>query len=94
MARWKRILVTALAAVLLLGAVWWGSGRILPAVRALSVPKEVKMPVLMYHSIHSNPQKAGDYVITPEALERDLQYLQQQGLYPCSYSESRAFSAG
>ena len=79
MARWKRILVTALAAVLLLGAVWWGSGRILPAVRALSVPKEVKMPVLMYHSIHSNPKKAGDYVITPEALERDLQYLQQQG---------------
>ena len=79
MARWKRILVTALAAVLLLGAVWWGSGRILPAVRALSVPKEVKMPVLMYHSIHSNPKKAGDYVITPEALEQDLQYLQQQG---------------
>lgn len=37
------------------------------------------MPVLMYHSIHSNPKKAGDYVITPEALERDLQYLQQQG---------------
>ena len=76
---WKRLLVMALAAVLLLGAVWWGSGKILPAMRQLSVTQEVKLPVLMYHGIHSNPQKAGDYVITPQALEEDLLYLQRQG---------------
>lgn len=79
MTRWKRLLVMALAAVLLLGAVWWGSGRILPAMRSLSVTQEVRLPVLMYHGVHRNPKKAGDYVITPQALEEDLLFLQRQG---------------
>ena len=35
--------------------------------------------LLMYHGVHSNPKKAGDYVITPQALEEDLLYLQRQG---------------
>ena len=68
-----------LAAVLLISAVWWGSGRIIPAMRRLSVSQEVRLPVLMYHGVHSNPKKAGDYVITPQALEEDLLYLQRQG---------------
>ena len=41
MAWWKRLLVMALAAILLLGAVWRGSGKILPAMRRLSVTQEV-----------------------------------------------------
>ena len=76
---WKRLLVMVLAAVLLISAVWWGSGRIIPAMRRLSVSQEVRFPVLMYHVVHSNPKKAGDYVITPQALEEDLLYLQRQG---------------
>ena len=76
---WKRLLVMVLAAVLLISAVWWGSGRIIPAMRRLSVSQEVRLPVLMYHGVHSNPKKAGDYVITPQALEEDLLYLQRQG---------------
>ena len=76
---WKRLLVMVLAAVLLISAVWWGSGRIIPAMRRLSVSQEVRFPVLMYHGVHSNPKKAGDYVITPQALEEDLLYLQRQG---------------
>lgn len=76
---WKRLLVMVLAAVLLISAVWWGSGRIIPAMRRLSVSQEVRLPVLMYHGVHSDPKKAGDYVITPQALEEDLLYLQRQG---------------
>ena len=60
MAWWKRVLVMALAAALLLGAVWWGSGRILPAMRQLAAPKEQRLAVLMYHGVHSDPKKAGD----------------------------------
>lgn len=52
---WKRLLVMVLAAVLLISAVWWGSGRIIPAMRRLSVSQEVRLPVLMYHGVHSNP---------------------------------------
>ena len=45
------------------------------------MPEPVRdpLPVLMYHGVHSNPKKAGDYVITPQALEEDLLYLQRQG---------------
>ena len=29
----------------------------------------------MYHGVHSDPKKAGDYVITPQALEQDLSLI-------------------
>lgn len=88
---WKRFLVMVLAAVLLMSAVWWGSGRILPAMHGLSVTKEVRLPVLMYHGVHSDPKKSGDYVITPQALEQDLLYLQQQGCTTVTMSDILAY---
>ena len=91
MAWWKRVLVMALAAALLLGAVWWGSGRILPAMRQLAAPKEQRLAVLMYHGVHSDPQKAGDYVITPQALEQDLLFLQGQGCHTVTMREVIAY---
>lgn len=91
MAWWKRVLVMALAAALLLGAVWWGSGRILPAMRQLAAPKEQRLAVLMYHGVHSDPKKAGDYVITPQALEQDLLFLQGQGCHTVTMREVIAY---
>ena len=91
---WKRLLVMVLAAVLLISAVWWGSGRIIPAMRRLSVSQEVRLPVLMYHGVHSNPKKAGDYVITPQALEEDLLYLQRQGCTTVVMSDLIAAASG
>ena len=88
---WKRLLVMVLAAVLLMSAVWWGSGRILPAMHGLSVTQEVRLPVLMYHGVHSDPKKSGDYVITPQALEQDLLYLQQQGCTAVTMSDILAY---
>lgn len=35
--------------------------------------------ILMYHSILDNPDRAGDYVITPKMFEDDLRYLKQSG---------------
>lgn len=83
--------VLRLAAVLALtAAVVWGSWyaefgtgpqarAVVSAVDAAQRP--IDLPVLMYHSINSKERKAGDYVITPEALRSDLTWLRQNGYH-------------
>lgn len=39
----------------------------------------VQLPVLMYHSVLSDPQRTGKYVITPKKLEDDIIYLKNNG---------------
>ena len=52
----------------------------LPVAPAAATPTEgVAVPIIMYHSILDNPSRTGDYVITPQQFESDLQYLQQNG---------------
>lgn len=75
-----------LAAVFALtAAVVWGSwyiefGRAPETVSVEAAAQEpIDLPVLMYHSINSREKKAGDYVITPEALRSDLLWLREQG---------------
>ena len=52
----------------------------LPVAPTATTPTEgVTVPIIMYHSILDNPSRAGDYVITPQQFEEDLQYLQQNG---------------
>ncbi len=41
--------------------------------------KSVKLPILMYHSILSDPKKADVYVASPETLRSDLKYLKENG---------------
>lgn len=74
-----------LAFCLTLASVWaaWTAWMTLslataPAMVPLNAPP-VEMVVLMYHSIMNNESRAGDYIITPEAFEKDLKYLQSQG---------------
>ena len=40
---------------------------------------EITIPIIMYHSINSNPAKSNKYVITPQELERDIVYLKEHG---------------
>ncbi len=42
-------------------------------------PAEKELPVLMYHSVLEDPARTGEYVITPAALEEDLEYLSRKG---------------
>lgn len=59
-----------------------------PAVPASAdSPQQVRMAVLMYHSVNSNECRVGDYVITPWALRRDLEYLKEQGYQTIVMSE-------
>ena len=36
----------------------------------------IDIPVLMYHNIKQNPRQHGEYCISPDALESDLKFLQ------------------
>ncbi len=49
------------------------------AVRTAAAPGEVRLPIIMYHSVLKNKAKAGKYIVTPEVLEADLKYLKERG---------------
>lgn len=40
---------------------------------------EVKLPIIMYHSILKDEAQYGDYILSPQTLENDLDYLKQNG---------------
>lgn len=39
----------------------------------------VDMPVIMYHHLSKNPNRLGDYVISPEQFEQDLLHIKNNG---------------
>ena len=41
--------------------------------------KDVRLPVLMYHSVLKDKSRTGKYVITPENFEKDILYLKENG---------------
>ena len=65
---------------------------LLPARCAAS--REVDLPVVMYHHISPKPKLWGDYVISPEQFERDLQYLSTQGYTAITARELIAWCDG
>ncbi len=42
-------------------------------------PSDIRMPILMYHSVLDNPKRVGKYVILPAELEKDLIYIRDHG---------------
>lgn len=40
---------------------------------------EIRLPIVMYHSILQEKKRQGRYVVSPDTLESDLQYLQSRG---------------
>ena len=41
--------------------------------------KTVQLPVIMYHGVLKDPSQQGKYVVSPDVLEKDLQYLKANG---------------
>ena len=54
----------------------------------------VRLPIVMYHHMSPKARLWGDYVISPEQFESDLQYLRAQGYTPISTSELFAWYDG
>lgn len=50
----------------------------LPAASS-SAHEGVRLPVIMYHSVLKDTSLSGEYVITPEMLEKDIKYLKKNG---------------
>ncbi|MBR5235925.1 MAG: polysaccharide deacetylase family protein [Clostridia bacterium] len=47
----------------------------------------VKLPILMYHQVLKTPQFLGAYVVSPQELEKDFQYLKEKGYTAVSVRE-------
>ena len=85
----KRILrlavVFAVTAMVVWGT-WYAESRLDPEARATisvadAAERPIDIPVLMYHSINSNKNRASDYVITPAAFRGDMEWLQKNGYH-------------
>ena len=45
-----------------------------------AVEKEgIRVPILMYHSILKDPERAGKFVVSPDTFKEDMQYLKEHG---------------
>lgn len=51
----------------------------------------IPVPILMYHSILKDSAQAGKYVLSPEVLQQDLQYLQKNGYTAITVSDLIAY---
>ena len=43
------------------------------------VEEGIKLPIIMYHSILKDQSRSGKYVITPDMLKQDLEYISSKG---------------
>ena len=61
------------------------------SIRTSAVSAEVNatvdVPIIMYHSILKDASRTGDYVITPDTLRSDFEYLKKHGYTGISVSE-------
>ncbi len=53
-------------------------GGVVEVMRADAI-STVPLPIIMYHAVLKDPQRANDYTVSPALLEEDLLYLKNQG---------------
>ena len=62
-----------------------------PAREAALMGESRPLPIIMYHSVLQDPDRAGAYVVSPDTVRQDILYLQNLG-YTCILpSEAIAF---
>lgn len=44
--------------------------------------EEIRLPILMYHSVLKDTSRTGKYIVTPQQIEEDIEYLNSRG-YKC-----------
>ena len=54
-------------------------------------PREIDLPIAMYHSVLPEASRAGEYVVTPEVIERDLRELMRRGYETVTFCDVLAF---
>lgn len=58
-------------------------------VKATEKKTGIALPIIMYHSVLKSRQ--GDFIITPDMLEKDLQYIQEKGYTTITMKELIAY---
>lgn len=48
---------------------------------------ELRVPIIMYHSISADESRLGEYVVSPQLFEEDIIYLKQQGYEAITVNE-------
>lgn len=43
--------------------------------------EEIKLPIIMYHSVLKDKSQSGDYIVTPSLLEKDLMYIKNNNYH-------------
>ena len=76
--RWNAVIFAAILVMAVLAAAAPGEHPSQTAMDSIT-EKSVKLPVIMYHSVLSDPKKADTYVVTPETLRNDLKFLKSNG---------------
>ena len=75
-----KLLCQMVATIAVLGAICaWNLHRADERAAAAAEAGAVALPVVMYHSILKDEARAGPYVLSPAALEADLDYLRRHG---------------
>lgn len=90
-----KLVVQMAATIVLLGGICaWNLHCADERVAAMLEAGSVQLPVIMYHSILKDEARAGPYVLSPSALEADLDYLQHNGYETVTVSELVDFVDG
>ncbi len=55
---------------------------------------EIKLPIIMYHSISENNENKSKYIVSPRLLEKDMKYIRSEGYTPVFMKDVIAFSEG
>lgn len=54
--------------------------------------EQIKLPILMYHSLQNDSKMQGTYVISPQDFERDLKYLKSHGYSSVTFRQLMDFT--
>ena len=75
---WRQagIFLGVLSLVLIARVVYLAPWQVQPA---MAEPQGVRVPVVMYHHISTDPARWGEWTLSPEALEADFRYLTENG---------------
>lgn len=76
--RIQRLFLFVISAVLLVACFCGGA---VAAVQNLKTNSGVQLPIIMYHSILREPSRNGNYVVSPETLESDFLWIQENGYH-------------
>lgn len=76
----KKIIVLLIIILCILNSLVY-SKEIPTQVKSIKKINGISIPVITYHLISSNPQSRSDYCISPQLLEEDFKYLNDNNFY-------------